>query len=293
MKIAVFTRTGFHHTCFINRLQERFQVACVVREAYPRIKKEHPFLSRIKDVLNRKSSGNPQETAYMKRFYELYSAGFRHSPLLKDFLKAPFDVLSEKAGTQYVNVNCGDINSVEFEAFLKAMRPDIVAVLGSSVIKQEIISAPSVAMLNLHSGLSPYYRGTWSYGWPIVNDEPQYIGATVHHVHAGIDTGDIVFQTRPVFDDADDLNKIFLKVISEGIELMADAVENIISGQAVSFAQPLGVGRHYRTSDLDEATARKCLLNLENGALRRYYAEKERLDSGITLYGFKPPRYFL
>jgi methionyl-tRNA formyltransferase len=292
MKIVIFTRTGFHHTCFINRLQERFQVACVVREAYPQLKKENPLFSRIKDILNNRGAGKASDSQYMKRFYEQYSAGFRYSPLLKDFMKAPFDVLSEKAGTQYVNVKCGDINCEQFAVFLRELRPDIIAVLGSSVIKPSIISIPSVALLNLHSGLSPYYRGTWSYGWPLVNDEPGYIGATVHYVNEGIDTGDIIFQTRPVLDNSDDLNRIFLKVISEGVEIMSDAIDNIIRETVVSFAQPQAVGRHYKTSDLNEDAAKKCLLNLEQGALRKYNADKERIDSGIALYGYKPPRYF-
>jgi len=291
MKLVIFTRTGFHHTCFINRLQERFEVACVVREAYPEIKKQD-LLSRLKELMNGGRSGTADAGPYMKRFYETYSAGFRYSPLLKDYLKAPFDVLSEKAGTQYVNVKCGDINSGQFASFLGQVRPDIIVVLGSSVIKPHIISSASKAMLNLHSGLSPYYRGTWSYGWPIVNDEPQYIGATVHYIDKGIDTGDIIFQTRPVFDAADDLNKIFLKVITEGIELIADAVENVIADTAVSSAQPQNTGRQYRTSDLNEAAAKKCLQNLENGALRRYNADKKRIDSGTTLYGYRPPKFF-
>jgi folate-dependent phosphoribosylglycinamide formyltransferase PurN len=27
--------------------------------------------------------------------------------------------------------------------------------------------------------------------------EPEFIGVTVHHINAGIDTGDIIFQTKP------------------------------------------------------------------------------------------------
>jgi methionyl-tRNA formyltransferase len=90
-----------------------------------------------------------------------------------------------------------------------------------------MISLPSAAMLNIHSGLSPYYRGTWSYGWPIVNREPEYIGVTVHHVSAGIDAGDIIYQTKPLLEKDDDLNAIFLKVIAEGIELMVKAIEEV------------------------------------------------------------------
>ena len=36
------------------------------------------------------------------------------------------------------------------------------------------------ACLNIHLGLSPYYRGAGTNFWPLVNGEPEYCGATIH-----------------------------------------------------------------------------------------------------------------
>jgi methionyl-tRNA formyltransferase len=148
-------------------------------------------------------------------------------------------------------------------------------------------------MINLHSGLSPYYRGTWSYGWPLVNNEPEYIGATVHHINRGLDTGDIIYQTRPVLDASDNLNTIFLKVISEGIELVCDAIENILkAGSVAAFSQPQNTGRLYLSKDFNAEAARSCISNLETGTITRYNANKQELDSRVHLYGYVPPRIF-
>ncbi len=290
MNIVLLTRTGFHHTYFINRLQKEFNIACVVREAYPEIReKKNLFKTLLRSVFH----SQDENAHFLDGFHEMYSAGFRYHPRMKDYFMVPFDVAEEKKGTQYLHVGCGEINSPEMGVFLKGMKPDVVAVLGSSIVKDTLISIPSKAMINLHSGLSPYYRGTWSYGWPIVNSEPEYIGVTVHHVNSGIDTGDIIFQTKPALDDRDDLNSIFLKLISEGTELVVQAVREISEkGVVDSFKQPVNAGRLYLTKDFTADAARICLANLESGIISRYRADKEKLDSIVRLYGYREPKIY-
>jgi methionyl-tRNA formyltransferase len=278
MKLVIFTRTGFHHTSFINRIQEECEVVCVIREAYPGI------------IIEDDMSQAEQNNAFLKDFQKRYSAGFSNHPRLKDYLTAPYDAAMKKQDITYLDIACGDINSTQCTEMLKDLRPDIVAVLGSSVIKEHIISIPSTAMINLHSGLSPYYRGTWSYGWPIVNGEPEYIGVTVHHVSYGIDSGDIICQTRPVLDNDDDLNDIFLKVIAEGIELMVISLKELIqTGVSASYKQPADVGRLYTMKDLTAEAALKCMEHLDSGIIRQYNAEKEVRDAKVKLYGYIPP----
>ncbi len=294
MKIVIFTRTGFHHTCFINRLQEVFEISCVVRESYPEnLEKGNVFFSVIKNLVKKNGMSSIKDDLFMKRFLKMYSAGFIYHPSLEEYLRTSFKVVNERSGTKYLNTKYGDINSNDFALFLKDIKPDIIAVLGSSIIKPQIISIPSVAMLNLHSGLSPYYRGTWSYGWPVVNSEPEYIGVTVHHIDPRIDTGDIIYQTRPFLQERDDLNTIFLKVISEGIELIIKAIEGIMrNGNVVSYKQPRNTGRLYLTKDFTPGAARLCLLNLEDGIIGKYNSNKDEIDSRVQLFGYIPPVIF-
>jgi len=293
MKLVLLTRTGFHHTSFINRLQEDFDISCVVRESYPDTGKPEGRFQLMKRLLRNRGPAEVDDARFLDQFHQTYSAGFRYHPILKDYLRAPFDLVMEQAGTQYINVNCGEVNGSAFEYFLRDMAPDLIAVLGSSVIKPHIISIPKIAMINLHSGLSPYYRGTWSYGWPVVNGEPQYIGATAHYMDHGIDTGGIIHQTRPSLSEEDDLNSIFLKVIAEGTELMAKVISDIAGGGRIaSYSQPQGVGRLYTTRDLDAAAARAALMNLDDGLIGKYLSLKEERDSRVTLYGYLPPVIF-
>lgn len=293
MKAVIFTRTGFHHTSFINRLQERFEIACVVREAYPEQTKENALLSAGRSIFRKNAAVLIRDEQFLKKFSSIYSAGFRFHPMLREYLRAYFDVMVEKEGTKYLNIGCGEINSPQLLDYLRPFKPDIIAVLGSSVLRQEMISLPSAAMLNIHSGLSPYYRGTWSYGWPLVNHEPEYIGVTLHHVNTGIDTGDIIFQTKPLLAESDDLNAIFLKVIAEGLELMVKAIDEISNrGSIVSHQQPRNAGRLYKMKDFEVGSARTCLKNLEDGIIGEYLSKQEERDRRVKLFGYMPPEIF-
>jgi hypothetical protein len=96
VKTVIFTRTGFHHTSFINRLQERFEIACVVREAYPEQPRTNPVLSIFRNLFRRHEAGLIKDEQFLKKFSETWSAGFRY-PMLKDYLRRTL-MLSSKSG---------------------------------------------------------------------------------------------------------------------------------------------------------------------------------------------------
>ena len=42
-------------------------------------------------------------------------------------------------------------------------------------------------------GVSPYYRGTDCNFWALHDKKPQYVGATIHYLTAGLDSGPIIY----------------------------------------------------------------------------------------------------
>ena len=82
--------------------------------------------------------------------------------------------------------------------------PKCIALYSVSIIKEKLISIFNERLFNIHAGLSPYYRGTATNIWPIINEELEYIGMTVHHIDKGIDSGGLILQGRPNLDKDDD-----------------------------------------------------------------------------------------
>ena len=95
-----------------------------------------------------------------------------------------------------------EVNSEYIYEIIKSFKPDAMFVFGSSIIREPLISLlPPGHIINLHLGLSPYYRGSGTNFWPFVNSELEYLGSTILHLDAGIDTGDILFQKEVTFSD--------------------------------------------------------------------------------------------
>ena len=94
-------------------------------------------------------------------------------------------------------------------------------VFGTSLLKQPIIDMFPGRIINIHLGLSPYYRGAGTNFWPLVNGEPEYCGATIHFLDAGVDTGPIIAHVRPTLRSEDGPHDIGNKTIVAAAEALA------------------------------------------------------------------------
>lgn len=90
----------------------------------------------------------------------------------------------------------GSISDPEFVEALAALQPALVIAYGCSLVREPLLSRFQGRLLNVHLGLSPYYRGAGTNFWPLVNGEPEYVGATFMYMDAGVDTGEIIHQIR-------------------------------------------------------------------------------------------------
>jgi len=66
----------------------------------------------------------------------------------------------------------------------------LVSVMSNYIITQEVLDV--VRGVNLHPALLPFNRGNCPNVWPLIDGTPA--GVTLHHIDAGIDTGDIIYQ---------------------------------------------------------------------------------------------------
>ncbi len=62
--------------------------------------------------------------------------------------------------------------------------------------------APSIGVLlqidkqkaiNIHAGVSPYYRGTDCNFWALYDDNPHLVGTTIHLLSKGLDSGPMLY----------------------------------------------------------------------------------------------------
>jgi len=89
-----------------------------------------------------------------------------------------------------------DANEAECVATLSDLAPDVLVVLGTSILKPGILAIPTRAALNIHGGVVPEYRNVHSELWAVLNGDAVNVGTTIIHLDEGIDSGAIALQER-------------------------------------------------------------------------------------------------
>ncbi len=95
-------------------------------------------------------------------------------------------------------VEGGGLRSLDRHALAPALESDVYVVFGSSFITGELADyLVSRRAINLHMGVSPYYRGSACNFWALHDDRPDLVGGTIHLLSHGLDSGPILFHALP------------------------------------------------------------------------------------------------
>lgn len=136
---------------------------------------------------------------------------------------------------------------------LKKMNLDLVILAWwPYILKEELMEIPKIGCLNFHPSFLPYNRGKDSNFWSIV--EEVLFGVSLHFVNAGIDTGDIAYQSVIDKDWEDTGETLYEKALKEIVKLFKDNFEQIKSVQIPRKPQDLRQGSFHKREELDSAS---------------------------------------
>ena len=154
----------------------------------------------------------------------------------------------------------------------------VLLLYGTSKVGGELLTSFEGRVVNMHLGLSPYYRGTATNFWPLVNGEPECVGVTVHLATDQIDGGPILIQGRPDVLESDSAHDLGCRTIAVGADLLAGAAIDVLHGRQKAVTQR-GGGRYYRTRDFCASALRQMQRNFDEGMLAAFLAEQsQRLE---------------
>jgi folate-dependent phosphoribosylglycinamide formyltransferase PurN len=150
---------------------------------------------------------------------------------------------------------------------MRDARADLGVVYGTNILKESVFKIPLLGSINLHQGLTPYYRGGPSVFWELFNGE-KHAGMTIHFVETKVDSGAIILQDSvPLeydysygLDFERFLNDFRAGNVARCARLMADAVQLIAEGRANPRQQDLSIGRRYRLPTKKEKDEMRRLL---------------------------------
>jgi len=137
---------------------------------------------------------------------------FRKSPVMQDYfsrvIAAEREVFGASrflpASARSMSIKMGDLSRLSPDDLGEAMESDAFVVFGASYIKGPLCEALlERRALNIHMGVSPYYRGSSTNFWAMYDNRPDLVGATIHLLSRGLDSGPMLFHALPRVDAVD------------------------------------------------------------------------------------------
>ena len=129
---------------------------------------------------------------------------YQASPIMKKYFENVNNVEFKLFGNSYVNnlkknikilpMLSGDLNKCPIDLLSDFLKSDIYVAFGSSYIKGELIDfLVKQRAINIHAGVSPYYRGRDCNFWALYDDNPHLVGTTIHLLSKGLDSGPMLY----------------------------------------------------------------------------------------------------
>jgi hypothetical protein len=147
-------------------------------------------------------------------------------------------------GVQRIEVQ--DANDPASIGALKKLDPDVLIVLGTSILGDEVLASPKRYALNIHGGALPDYRGVYSDFWALANDRPDRVGSVVFHLDPGVDTGDVALEEMLDVKRATTLRDVKIANARLRARLALNALDLAEAGDLPRDPQATDGGRNWR-----------------------------------------------
>ncbi|MEK7516546.1 MAG: formyltransferase family protein [Patescibacteria group bacterium] len=140
-------------------------------------------------------------------------------------------------------------NAPEVVQWVKDQQIDVVLITVGFIIKQPLIDAVRVAVVNKHSALLPSCRGLLPVFWTLLTGETP-VGVTVHKIDTEIDHGEIILQRAyPEFRGS--VYDAYTMIYRDMPELLTAAIHALETGERALVTAPRHVSYHSLPSRAD------------------------------------------
>lgn len=176
MKITLFTSNHPRHLALVERLQK------ICEELFVVVESKTVFPGKVKDT--------EQKSPVMEQYFARVQAAEQH-------FFGPPSFCERRA--KILNVKSGDLSVAGKDILSDGLNSDYYVVFGASYIRGWLVDfLVENKAINIHMGVSPYYRGSSSNFWALYDKRPELVGATIHMLSRGLDSGEILFHAMPL-----------------------------------------------------------------------------------------------
>jgi methionyl-tRNA formyltransferase len=230
LKALVLTSTNPRHRFFAQQVAGTFEVAAVMGEAK-------------RNYYDRQREESEAVRAHFERNAAAELACFHDAAPA-----VPTDLIS-----------VADINAPEVIEKALALEVDVVCLFGTTILQAPWLTAFPDKIVNLHLGLSPWYRGSATLFWPFADRAVEFLGTTIHLAVEKVDAGAILHRIRPTLRLGENYYQVTNQLIRKSIEAFPDVVARYLRKELFPAPQEQVAGRICRKADFNEVALARAL----------------------------------
>lgn len=120
---------------------------------------------------------------------------------------------------------------------IHGLAPDLIVVAAyGRILPKEMLEAPPMGCINVHSSLLPKYRGAAPIHWAILRGETE-TGVTIMDMAEELDAGDIITQAATPIDPDETVESLHDRLAQLGAKLLVETLVQLEQGTAVRTPQ--------------------------------------------------------
>ena len=201
MNITLFTKNSLRHNYLINSLSKICNNLYVISENFS-------FEERVKKEI--------LQSTIKKNYFEK----------VNDAEKKVFNfTLSPGNNIKKLELNYDELSNLNLDKITDYLDSDYFIIFGSSYIKNDLIDLlVKKKAVNIHMGISPYYRGSDCNFWALYDDNSDLVGATIHLISKGLDSGPILYHV--VSDIKEEIYTYSMSCVKASIDSLVLKLKN-------------------------------------------------------------------
>ena len=163
-----------------------------------------------------------------------------------------------------------ELNTEKISKKIKKFNPDFCFIFGVGIITDPIIKELPKDKINLHLGLSPWYKGGATLFWPFYHLQPQFCGVTFHQISKEADAGEIIHQSSPSLVKGDQIHEVGGKCVMKAVDDLPKIIDHWKKNKRFNGKKQRIMGRNWIREDF-HASQLRLIYDLFNDKIVDYY----------------------
>ena len=259
MKIVVITSNSLRHKYLACKLKNQKEINL------KKIYFEDNLSGRMKNYKNKKIKNYFNER-------DLYEKG-----LFQNYVNLNYE------SVKIIKKQILDINDNLIINQIKKIKPDFIICYGTSLLKENFINTFYNKIINIHLGLSPYYKGVATNFFPILDRKPEFIGGSLIFADKSVDGGEIIHQKQAKILPNDTIHSVGFRLLVDLVEELVFILRNnkkYLKKKNVNINKVLKLdnkGKVYYRKDFNLEKIFKAKKFINDGLFRNYKAKRIKL----------------